>query len=63
MWPSTLMCDRMMARLSEAGFRFSSEHLALEAGHNVSADSRFWPKIVSFLKREFLGALVGPSAA
>lgn len=63
MWPSTLMCERMIARLSEAGFSFPSEHLALEAGHNVSADSRFWPKIVSFLKREFLGAPVGPSAA
>jgi len=63
MWPSTLMCERMIARLSEAGFPFPSEHLALEAGHNVSVDKRFWPKVVSFLKQEFLEPLAVPPVA
>jgi len=60
MWPSTLMCERMAARLSEAGFRFPYEHVALEAGHNVTEDERFWPMVAGFLGRE-AGERVGPA--
>lgn len=56
MWPSTLMCARMTARLSEAGFRFPYEHVALEAGHNVTEDEHFWPMVMGFLTRHFQGA-------
>ena len=35
-WPSTLMADRVVARLRRAGFRHSFEHLAYEgAGHMI----------------------------
>jgi len=57
MWPSALMSERLMARLSEAKFPFPYEHLALETGHAVMADERCWPKIVGFLRQEFLGIL------
>lgn len=57
MWPSTLMCERIMARLDEVQFSFPHEHLALETGHNVMEDKRCWPKIVGFLRQEFLGIL------
>jgi len=52
MWPSTLMCERMTARLSEAGFRFPYEHVALGAGHNVVEHGDFWPTVTGFLGRE-----------
>jgi len=56
MWPSTLMCERMTARLSGAGFRFPFEHVALEAGHNVAEHEDFWPTVTGFLARHFPGA-------
>lgn len=57
MWPSALMSERLMARLSGAKFASPFEHLALETGHNVMEDEHCWPKIVSFLRQEFLGIL------
>lgn len=57
MWPSAPMSERLMARLAEAKFAFPYEHLALETGHNVMAEERCWPKIVGFLRQDFLGIL------
>ena len=57
MWPSTQMCEQMMARLSDAHFPFSYQHLALETSHGVILDERCWPEIVRFLTHQFLGIL------
>ena len=57
MWPSAAMCEQITARLSEAKFGYSYQHLALEMGHNVFDDASAWPVIVRFLREEFLGIL------
>lgn len=56
MWPSTRMCEQMEERIA-AGFAFPYVHLPLEAGHNVTADPRFWPSVTRFLAQEFAGRL------
>jgi pimeloyl-ACP methyl ester carboxylesterase len=54
MWPSTLMSEQIMSRLSAKGFAHHHEHIVFDTGHNgpvMKKDS--WRAISAFLKRHY----------
>jgi len=53
MWPSTAMCDEIIATLKEKKFSLPYEHVAYDSDHGVSAQVQTWKKIVQFLEDNY----------
>jgi pimeloyl-ACP methyl ester carboxylesterase len=50
-WPSTLMCNKMMERLKSNHFNYPIEHIALEGSHAAAAQNSAY--IFDFLEKHF----------
>ncbi len=50
MWPSYDMCEKLMSRLKEHGYKSSYQHLSYEySGHDVAFVPGVWQQILNFL--------------
>ena len=50
-WPSTLMCNKMVERLKSKHFNYHVEHIALEGSHTAAAQNSEY--IFDFLEKHF----------
>lgn len=51
--PTTPMCEKMMTRLKEKGFKHYYEHLAVEGGH--AEPLKYFEQVFAFLDKNLLG--------
>ena len=49
--PTTPMCEKMMSRLKEKGFKHHYEHLAVEGGH--AEPLKYFERVFAFLDKHF----------
>ncbi len=54
MWPSTEMCDNIVARLKEQIFPHACKHVAYDTGHSVGASREHWIEITTFLRTHYV---------
>ena len=52
MWPSTEMCDGMVADLQENDFSFPYEHVDYDMGH-TGMGKKQWQKVLQFLSEHY----------
>lgn len=61
LWPSTWMCEQIMARLAAAAYPHPFQHLAVEKGHNsLIRDRACWRQAFQFMDRHFIKSPANP---
>jgi dienelactone hydrolase len=53
MWPSTTMCDDIVARLKKESFPHACKHVVYDTGHNVGSSRAHWIEITTFLHTHY----------
>jgi uncharacterized protein len=54
LWPSTYMSEKIMMRLKTKDFKYHSEHVAIDTGHNGLIINRTcWRKVLDFLRENY----------
>ena len=54
-WPSTMMAQQIITRISESGFTYSCKHIAYDKGHSLlMINKNTWKSVFSYLEEFFI---------